>query len=297
MRNLNPDHLLAFVTVVEKASFTAAARTLNLSQPAVSQQVRDLEARCGAMLVDRSGRTPKLTEAGSQMIGHARRILADQEEALTALRRLKTANSNRLRVGMSTTVMIHLAAPALRRFRAGNPKVALEVVLDTSPHLVELVRENDLDLAIVTLPQDERGLKVTPCLEEEIVAIVPKSFGDLPEIAVPSYLSELDLIAERRDSMLKSEIEQWFSAADVEPRYVMQLEHLEAIRGAVSAGLGAAVVPRVLLKGRDNDDFSILGLKPRLARRLAVIVRSDRPKPDPAAALRKLILEEAAAAA
>ncbi len=79
MRGFNPDHLKAFLEVVEQGSFTAAARRLNLSQPAVSIQIRDLEDRCGVQLIERSGRRPTLTAAGQELLAHAKRVVHENE--------------------------------------------------------------------------------------------------------------------------------------------------------------------------------------------------------------------------
>src|SRR5438309_8273944 len=99
MRGLNVDQLRTLVEVVELGSFSAAARRLNLSQPAISLQIRELEARCGLQLVQRSGKTVVPTAAGRDLVAHAERIAAQADQALAAMRAHKDGLVGRVHVG------------------------------------------------------------------------------------------------------------------------------------------------------------------------------------------------------
>ncbi|MBV1692944.1 MAG: LysR family transcriptional regulator [Hyphomicrobiales bacterium] len=291
MRSLNPDQLQAFVAVVEKGSFTAAAKSLHLTQPAVSQQVRELENRCGIPLIDRSGKKLRLTETGKTVIDLARHLLAEHEAAHAALRRLKDGAAGRLRAGMSMTVLSHFAAPVLRRFKAENATVTLSMNFAITPILTDMVRDNDLDLAVVTLPIDERGLQLSLCFQEEVVAILPPGTPDPPDVVTPAYMSEQDFILEKRPSTLRQMVDGWFAEAQLSPRVALEFEHVEALRAAVSGGLGAAIVPGMIVREAPQGTAVVVPLKPRLVRRLAVITRSAAEASAPVERLRRMLVE------
>src|SRR5437016_2512783 len=127
MRGLNVDQLRTLVEVVELGSFSAAARRLNLTQPAVSLQIRELEARCGVKLVDRVGKQAIATAAGDELIEHARRIGAEAERALSAMRRHKDGHLGRVRVATGPTALAYLLPPVLQDLRAQHPQIDLIV--------------------------------------------------------------------------------------------------------------------------------------------------------------------------
>src|SRR5881394_1708926 len=105
MRSLNLDQLRAFVEVVERGSFTAAAKVLNLSQPAVTHQLHELERRFKVVLVERLGKRAYLTQAGEKLIEHARQLLDEDARAQTAMRHFDDAEVGRVRIGTSATVL------------------------------------------------------------------------------------------------------------------------------------------------------------------------------------------------
>ena len=120
MRSLNPDHLRAIAEVVAQGSFTRAARRLNLAQPTVSLQVRELEARLGVRLVERLGKRAFATAAGRELIEHGRRIAEETERLIAAMRRHRDGWLGQVRVGCSTTALIYHLPPVLQALRTGK---------------------------------------------------------------------------------------------------------------------------------------------------------------------------------
>jgi DNA-binding transcriptional LysR family regulator len=279
MRNLNPDQLQAFVSVIEEGGFTNAARL----------QVRELETRCGVQLIDRDGRRPKPTVAGEDLLLHAKRILAEQAALLSQMRRHRDKATGRVRVGMGTTTLLHIAGPALRRARHEQPSMQLVVEIGTTRELSHAVDSGDLDLGIVTLPVAQPNLKMTHLLDDELVAIFPAQQKDLPAEIMPTWLAGQPFIAEERPSVLADMSRQWFSASSVEPDVVMRLEHLAAMLGAVEAGLGASIVPRVLVK-EPPPSIQVRRLTPNMTRTVALIERPNAHNPA-VAALKQALLD------
>ncbi|MEQ1647812.1 MAG: LysR family transcriptional regulator [Hyphomicrobiaceae bacterium] len=275
MRGLNPDQLRAFLEVVELGSFTAAARRLNLSQPAVSLQIRELEARCGVVLLDRQGRRPSPTSAGKQLMIHARRIISENEDALTAMQRLKSSALGMVRIGMTTPTLTYLARPAIRRLRSDHPNIELALTLTTSTRLAEALRDNLLDLAIVSLPIDEAQLHIEPIYEEGVMCILPDEATPVP--VTPAVLSAYPFYVQGKPDVQLTLAMSWFREAGFSPRAWIELDGLEACRAAAMAGLGATILPESMIDG--------LGIKgvpidPPVMRKMALISRLDQPATD-----------------
>jgi DNA-binding transcriptional LysR family regulator len=173
MRSLNLDQLRALVEVVEQGSFSAAARRLNLTQPAVSLQIRELEGRIGLPLVERMGKRAYPTAAGGELIEHARRIAAETERALAAMRRHKDGWLGRVRIGTGDVMLSCLLPPVLRALRTTHPNIELVIFTGTTTDMVQRISSNDIDLGLVTLPVNERVVQTIPLRTETFVAILP----------------------------------------------------------------------------------------------------------------------------
>jgi DNA-binding transcriptional LysR family regulator len=159
--------LRAFVAVAEELSFTRAAQRRFVAQQALSAQVRQLEARLGVKLFERTTRRVALTAAGERLLGHVRAALAALDagtEELEALGRIERAT---LRVGMSGTAMVPLVGEIIRRFAAEHPKVDLEVSNAGLSQPAAGLREGTVDVAFVRPPFVDEGLSMVTVLTEE----------------------------------------------------------------------------------------------------------------------------------
>src|SRR6195256_6980948 len=121
MRSLNLDQLRALLEVVESGSFSAAARRLNLTQPAISLQIRELERRFGVRLIERLGKQAHATVPGRELVEAAQRILRECNHVDAAMRRFREGWTGRVHVGTTLTAMIYRLPPILRGWRLGDP--------------------------------------------------------------------------------------------------------------------------------------------------------------------------------
>jgi DNA-binding transcriptional LysR family regulator len=151
LRAINPDQLRAFADVIELGSFSAAAERLNLTQPAVSQQVKQLERRFALKLIERVGRKVTPTPAGIELMAHARRLDAVMVGALDAMARHATGALGRVRIGTGATACIHLLPPVLRDLRGRLPSLEIAVSTGNTAHILKLLEDNALDVGLVTL--------------------------------------------------------------------------------------------------------------------------------------------------
>ena len=170
MRNLNLDQLRTLVEVVRQGSFSAAARTLNLTQPAVSLQIRELESRWGVRLIERLGKQAHATIPGRDLIAHAQRIFRECEAVEESMRRFRDGWLGRVHIGTTLTALMYELPPVLRELRSAHPRVDLVVTNMATRISVERILDNTIDLALVTLPVKSEQLKVTPLRAQEPVS-------------------------------------------------------------------------------------------------------------------------------
>src|SRR5262247_4632657 len=194
MRSLNLDQLRAFVEVVERGSFTAAAKELNLTQPAVTHQVQELERRFQVALVERFGKRAYLTEAGEKLIEHARNLLDEDSRTQVMMRRFGDGWLGRVRVGTSMTVLMYLLPPILRQLKTDHPQLEINLKTGLTATTLEMLKTNALDLGLCALPVDDPGFEVASLFEDELVAILPAKMTKMPKKVTPEFLSRCPLI-------------------------------------------------------------------------------------------------------
>jgi DNA-binding transcriptional LysR family regulator len=276
MRGLNLDQLRALLEVVERGSFSAAARGLNLTQPAVSLQIRELERRFGLRLIERLGKRAHATVPGRELIEVARRIFRECDHADAAMRRFREGWIGRVHVGTTLTAMIYRLPPILRGVRLDHPGIDLLVTNAPTPTSVENIIQNRIDLALVNLPVDQRQLKVTPLCAEALVAIFPVGTPGVPDEITPDYVARQNLLVELPSSAAYALVRGWLSGHAPPPRGPTPLGTVEALKSAVASNLGMAIVPEISV-GTHVSDFIVRPLRPSLSRMLALIEHPNKP--------------------
>jgi len=279
MRNLNLDQLQTLSEVLALGSFSAAAQKLRLTQPAVSLQIRELEKRIGVRLVERMGKRAYPTAAGEELLAHARRLAQEAEQALTAMRRYRDGRVGRARLGTSVAVCTYLLPPVLAKLRRAHSNLEVAISVGTTENVVSRILANELDIGVVTMPVKEHpAIGVERLREDPMMAFFPGAERKLPKHATPQYLAGRDLILNQRVSQTYKIISQWFEAAGIELRPIMELGNTEAIKTLVATGIGVGILPLerkkgILVYGRTQ----VRPLHPVLMRELAIVRRRDKP--------------------
>jgi DNA-binding transcriptional LysR family regulator len=194
-------HLRYFVAVAEELHFRRAAERLHVAQPAVSEQIRKLEAELGVQLFNRTQRSVSLTPSGQAMLGEARRVLRQAEVAQMAARNAADEAKSRLRIGYLCDSLPTNVGRAMRMLSVSAPLV--EVALETGPALglIDAVRSDQLDAAVVGLPAPTRGLRATPAGHEGVIAALPVTHPLATGAPVPiERLAPERLVALPRDA-------------------------------------------------------------------------------------------------
>jgi DNA-binding transcriptional LysR family regulator len=276
MRSLNLDQLRALLRVVELGSFSAAARQLNLTQPAVSLQVRELERRFGVRLIERLGKQAHATAPGATLVEAARTIFHECERADAAMRPYRDGWIGRVQIGATNTLLVHMLPPILRELSLAHPGIDLHVTNMPTRESVERILQNRLDLALVTLPVEKRHLRVTPLMPERLVAIFPAGTRGLPDEVTPEFVARQPLLMEHTGGAVYALVTRWLSAIGPLPRPPMHLGTIEALRSAVASNLGMSIVPEIAITGH-APGIIVRPLRPRLSRTLALIEHRNKP--------------------
>jgi len=291
--------LKVFRAVAEQASFRKASERLNLSQPAVSQQIHALEEELGTTLFDRSGNRVQLTAAGSVLLKYARRSAQLAAEALQALARVQGEPRGELRLGASTTVAQYILPRMLGAFQKQYPLVTLSVTSGNTEHIVAMLLKGEIAMGIIEGPASSRELRKRRFLEDRMVLIVPKGhpWAALREIPLQS-LVEAPLLMREAGSGSRRVVELALKRSGLKLRQLhvaMDLDSTEAIVSGVEAGLGVGFVSQWAI----GKEVRLGTLKPvhveglEIVRDLTLVERSG-PAPDgPAGAFERFALNEA----
>jgi DNA-binding transcriptional LysR family regulator len=272
---INLAHLQTFVQVAKHGSFSAAAQRLGITQPAVSLQIRQLEKRLGAALVERVGRRARPTAAGGELLAHAERVDAVVAEAIDAVTRRATGAMGRVRLGTGATACIFLLPRILKDLRHRFPQLEITVSTGNTSDIVKAIEENVLDVGLVTLPASGRAFDIMPVLDDEFVAIAPRELK-LPARVTAAGLAAKPVLLFEPGGNTRKITDAWFAAGGVTLKPVMSLGSVEAIKQLVAVGLGCAILPAMAVRDARSAGLVVRPLSPRLHRTLAVVIRRDK---------------------
>jgi DNA-binding transcriptional LysR family regulator len=242
---INLNALRIFAAVADAGGFTKASELLHLSQPAVSKAVQTLERDLAMPLLERGPRAIRLTDAGTALFARARELFAVERMAEEELRTLRGLEGGRVRIGASTTIATYLLPPVLADFRTRHPAVKLGLVSANTRAIAALVLERRVEVALVEGPVADARLELRRWRADELVVIVPSGHRLARRRSVQlAQLAAEPFIVRERGSGTRDVAERAFAAHGIHPPIVLTLSSTEAIKQAVAAGLGLAVVSR-----------------------------------------------------
>ncbi|MBX3599933.1 MAG: LysR family transcriptional regulator [Rubrivivax sp.] len=237
--NVTLRQMRVFAEVARRLSFVRAAETLHLTPPAVTMQVKELEAAVGLPLFERSGRQVALTTAGEYLLVHARRLLAVLKDAEDAMARLKHVEVGRLDVGLVSTAK-YFVPRLLARFREQHPGIELRLQVSANrDQLLALLRGNEIDLAVMGRPPRELATRAEAFAAHPQVFVAPPGHALARLAAVePALLENEPFIVREPGSGTRKHMEDFFAAHHLAPRVAMEMPSNESIKQAVMAGMG-----------------------------------------------------------
>jgi DNA-binding transcriptional LysR family regulator len=261
---MNLNHLAIFHAIAEAGSISRGAERLLISQPAVSKQLKELERAMGTPLMNRMPRGVRLNEAGVLLAAYAKRLFAVADEAQRAMDELRGMQRGRLSVGASTTIGVYLLPEVFVKFRQEYPGVQMHLEIADSQSIRERLASGAIDVGLAQAPVEGDEFESSVFMEDELVAIAPfrHPLATRRLVKVQTLCREPFVVREV-GSGGQSLIERALADRGLNVRPILSLGNTEAIKRAVVAGLGVAIVSRLTI-----------GLELQ-AKRLAVVRLSD----------------------
>jgi len=263
--------LQVFHTVAGVLSFTKAAEILNMTQPAVTFQVRQLEEDFNTRLFDRAHNRISLTKAGELVLGYADKIIEHYREMHESVKEMTGDNTGLITIGASTTIAEYMLPGLLGDFQTHFPEVLIRLRVANTDAIVSMVEDNTIDLGVVEGAVDNQLLLVEGCQFDHMVAIVAPghSLAECQRITA-SDLTEHPFILREDGSGTRSVIENYLRAQSLDQNDLncpFELGSTEAIKGAVEAGMGVSIVSSATVaKEVKLDTLRVLQLDPPLVR-------------------------------
>jgi len=287
--------LSIFESVARHASYSAAARELFLSQPAVSMQVRQMEEEIGLPLFERTGKRITPTQAGEEVLRYSRRIHQQLEELELVLNDIKGLKRGRLHLTMASTAS-YFGPQLLAAFHHKFPDAEMRLEVTNRAGLLEALENNTTDMAIMGKPPDGRDLTGIPFMDNPlgIIAWPQHPLAKRKDIPLSEIAGERFIVRER-DSGTRMAAERFFASHDIELVASMEMNRSEAIKQAVEAELGLGIVSlhtieielRLgMLVVLDVEDFPIM-------RQWHIVHRNDKRFAAIPEAFKRFVLENA----
>ena len=266
-----------FLAAADKGSFSAAAESLLMAQPSLSDQIRKLEAELGVPLFTRAGRKLVLTEAGRMLRPHAERTLAAAEEAVQSVKEVRTLTGGTVSFGTFGSAHHYLLGGLIQDFRRRYPDVRVRVVGQNSAEVADAVREGVLEAGLVALPVDDGGLEVRPSIREENHYVSaspqrtarPKTIEDLATAPLILYDARWGPV-----DPMRRQLAERAQRAGVRLDPQIEVEYLTAALDLAARRLGDTIAgPSVLVTRGYARKLSSVSLDPPLYDTFAFITR------------------------
>lgn len=287
-------HLRVLRAVAATGSFSAAARRLGCTQPAVSQQMKALETSAGTPLLIRTGREMRLTQAGEALVRHASGILAGLTAAEEEIAAIAGLRAGRVRLVSFPSGSSTLVPAALAALRAAHPGTRVSLVDAEPPRSVEMLREGDCDVALAfrygTTAAEWDDLIVRPLLTDRLVGLVPKGhrLADSATVTIGDLADEPWIAGCPR---CRRQLVEVCEEAGFTPRIDFATDDYPAVIGLVGAGLGVAVLPELAMESVRPKGARTVTVEPSVHREIVALTLPDLAQvPAVAATLEQLTL-------
>jgi DNA-binding transcriptional LysR family regulator len=282
------DNIRAFLAVAEHRSFTRAAESLFLTQPAISKRIAALEEQLGNRLFDRVGREITLTNAGTTLLPHARNVLSEIQAGSVAVQNLSDRVSGTLSIGISHHISLRRIPPILRNYIVNYPEVQFDIHFMDSEEGYRAVEQGKLELAIVTLPGESPPEFEMTRIWEDPLAIVTAASHDFCNVSTPTLdaLLGYPAILPTQEDFTRQTIDDVIGRKGRTIKIGLETNYLETIKMMVSIGLGWSALPHTML----DDTLAVhefTGI--HLARELGTIVDPRRTLTNAARAMMEML--------
>lgn len=265
-----------YVKVVETQNLSRTADEFGLSQPAVTKQIQALEDMYGVLLLERSGRRLKTTEAGETLYHCARDIIRAIEKTEKAMEEVSESRKGTLLLGASTIPGQYILPAMIKQFKDRFPNVSISMDIADTEKIFNRVAERELDVGVVGGWISNRKVEGFQWLEDELVAILPPNhrLADQNHIALTDLIGEKWIIREKGSGTRKA-IEDLFTAHGIrreELNVYLEAGSTEAVLAAVESGMGISIISRWAINADSRRKISSVKLTEEGARRHLYII-------------------------
>ncbi len=267
------------VALADEQHFTRAAAREHIAQPALSQQIRRLEQEVGLALVERTTRRVTVTEAGRVLVARARRILAEVDAASAEMQAFSGVRTGHVMVGTMHTMGPVDVSLALAVFHQRHPGVELTVREESSEEMAEMLRDDVLDLAFLSVTErmESHGLRLHQLVLEELVVVLPHEHPLAGHRAVRmAELAQEQFISYREGARLRELLEFAGRTAGFEPEVRLESNESERIRRLVARQMGVAILPRSDAEHPGAEVAVATLIQPSLRRDITLACREGR---------------------
>jgi len=266
-------HIRYFLAVAEHGNFTRASEALHVSQPTLSQQIRQLEESLRTQLFDRSGRTVRLTDSGVAWMRYARLALQDLEAGARAVHDVEELNRGSLRLAITPTFTTYLIGPVIDQFYRLYPGISIDIREITQDRMEALLAEDNLDLGIAFEPTYSPDIEATAIFTETLNFMVGNGHP-LASISCALTVADLErqpLVLLNSEFATRQYINQYFVKNRIRPHIAIETNSISAIIEIVRRGQLATVLPEET--AREHDELHPLRLDPAIPFRAVALLQ------------------------
>ncbi len=264
-------HIRYLKAVVDQGGFTRAAQVLHVSQPALSQQIKELEESLGAQLLDRSGRQVRPTDLGDVYLRYVRHVLEQLDEAARAVRDVEDLSIGTLRLGVTPSVAVYLVGPLLQRFRSAYPGIALSIRVAAQEEEIEpALRNDELDLGIGFGDLPAEDIEAIPLHKERLALIVGAGHRSVGKAAVTAAeVAAMPLALLDSSFSTRRVVDRYFRSRGLRPTVAVEANSIEALVHIVRLTDVATILPENIA----DAGLATLKFRPDLELRHAALLQ------------------------
>ncbi len=275
MMHLSLTKIRSFIAVGENSSFRVASEKLNLSQPAVSAHVRDLEDSLGVPLLSRTTRSVKLTREGETFLIRAKRTLSDLEDLVLDMKEQAALKRGRISIGCVPSIASSVLPTVLSRFSSSYPDIRIQVFDDMADRLYQRVLNNEVDMMVGPVSPQRSELEFFHLFDDQYVAIVPRghTLASKKSVTIKEF-SKFSFVLLTSPTNVRVVLEKAFAEAGraFEPAY--EASNASTIGGMIETGLGITALPRMIMPPLGRPDLIYLPIsKPHINREIGILTR------------------------
>jgi len=265
-------HIQYFLAVAQHQGFTKAAAALHVSQPALSQQVRQLEENLGAQLFDRSGRKTCLTDAGEVYLRYALRAAQELQEGQRAIHDVADLSRGALRIAVTPTFTTYLVGPLVEAFHHRYPNITLNVRELAQEHMEQQLLADELDVGIAFDQAHAQDIDATPLLVETLALVVGRQHPLAAEPAIGlQALNAESLILLSREFATREQIDRYCNQHGIRPHVVMEANVIGALLEVVRRTTLSTLLPAAIAQA--HPELVAIELGPQRLQRTAVLMQ------------------------